>query len=184
MPRRSALPKYVSHFRDRDGKNRYRFRRGVVSVYMRGDPGTDEFAAQYWHLVNGTATPLGVELTRAGSFNCLAVSYYSSPGFRDLAPSTQIHRRRIIDKFRSEHGNKPIKLLQKKHIADFMAERADTPEAANNLVKLLKVMLDHAVDLGMIDSNPARSVKRYRNRARAFILGRIWRSSNSRRHIL
>ena len=41
---------------------------------------------------------------------------------------------------------------------------ADTPEAANNLLKVLRVMLDYAVGQDMIESNPATSVKKYRSR--------------------
>ena len=43
--------------------------------------------------------------------------------------------------------------------------KANTPEAANNLLKVLRVVLAHGVDVGMIASNPALGVKRYRNRS-------------------
>ena len=49
-----------------------------------------------------------------------------------------------------------------------MADAAETPEAANNLIKLLRVMLNYAVDLGMIESNPATGIKRYKNRGVGF----------------
>ena len=42
-----------------------------------------------------------------------------------------------------------------------MGARADTPEAANNLLNVLRVVLDYAVSEGMISSNPAIHVKRY-----------------------
>ena len=49
-----------------------------------------------------------------------------------------------------------------------MADKAETPEAANNLIKLLRVMLNYAVDLGMIENNPAAGIKRYKNRGVGF----------------
>jgi integrase len=170
IKRRSYLPKHVICVKDRHGKLRYRFRRSSFTAYIHGTPSSEEFKQRYWELRDSTTPPtnVGAERTKAGSFNALAVSYYNSPGFRDLADSTKTMRRRIIDKFRVEHGDKPIRLLQRKHVADFMAERAETPEAANNLVKLLKVMLNHAVDLGMIDSNPAARIKRYRSKGKGF----------------
>jgi hypothetical protein len=83
---------------------------------------------------------IGGNRTKPGSVNALAVAYYQSPDFRSLADSTKGHRRRIIDKFRSKHGDKPLKGLRREHIAQIMADAAETPEAANNLIKLLRVM--------------------------------------------
>ena len=111
---------------------------------------------------------IGIERTKPGTVNALAVAYYQSPDFRSLADSTKDHRRRIIDRFRSRHGGKPLKGLRREHIVQIMADKAETPEAANNLIKLLRVMLNYAVDLGMIESNPATSIKRYKNRGVGF----------------
>ena len=43
------------------------------------------------------------------------------------------------------------------------AAKASTPEAANNLLKVLRVVLEHAVEIGMITTNPTIGVKGYRN---------------------
>jgi integrase len=94
--------------------------------------------------------------------------YYQSANFRSLADSTKDHRRRVIDRFRAAHGDKPIKGLKRVHIQQIMADKATTPEAATNLIKLLRVMLNYGVDLGMIDSNPATGIKRYKNRGDGF----------------
>ena len=48
---------------------------------------------------------------------------------------------------------------------NIIGAKADTPEAANNLLKVLRVVLNHAVEIGMIASNPALGVKRYRSRS-------------------
>ena len=59
----------------------------------------------------------------------------------------------------------PLKDLQRVHIQNIIGAKAGTPEAANNLLKVLRVVLDHAVEVGMIASNPALGVKRYRSRS-------------------
>lgn len=47
-PRRSGLPRWVSRFAGRNGVIRYRFRRtGHKSMYLRGEPGSPEFMADY-----------------------------------------------------------------------------------------------------------------------------------------
>jgi integrase len=92
------------------------------------------------------------------------VSYYRSPEFRDLAASTQAVRRNIIERFRNEHGDKPIARLERRKIKEIIGAKANTPEAANNLLKVLRVLLSYAVDIGMIAYNPAIGIKRYRSR--------------------
>lgn len=47
-PRKSGLPRWVSSFAGRNGVIRYRFRRiGFKSMYLRGEPGSPEFEADY-----------------------------------------------------------------------------------------------------------------------------------------
>ena len=81
---------------------------------------------------------------------------------------TQVMRRNITEKFRLAHGTKPLKGLGVAHIKDIMGAKADTPEAANNLLKVLRVILGYAVSVGLIASNPATGVKKYRSRGEGF----------------
>jgi hypothetical protein len=111
---------------------------------------------------------IGAERTKAGTVNALVVAYYKSPDFKNLEDSTKDHRRRIIERFRSEHGDKPLKGLRREHIKQIMAAKAATPEAANNLIKIPRVMLNYAVELDMIESNPATDIKRYKSRGDGF----------------
>ena len=54
------------------------------------------------------------------------------------------------------------------HIKDIIGAKADMPEAANNLLKVLRVILGYAVSVGIIASNPAAGVKKYRSRSEGF----------------
>ena len=92
------------------------------------------------------------------------MSYYRSPEFRRLGASTQAARRNIIERFRIEHGRKPIGRVERAHIKEIIGAKADTPEGANNLLKVLRVLLQHGVEVGMIASNPAVGIKRYRSK--------------------
>ena len=77
-------------------------------------------------------------------------------------------RRYIIERFRAEHGKKPVPRLGRAHIKDIIGAKANTPQAANNLLKVLRILLNHAIDIGMIASNPAIGVKRYRSHGEGF----------------
>jgi integrase len=122
---------------------------------------------QYARALEGVqeqAGSVGAERTIPGSLNALIVKYYRSPEFRGLKASTQTARRSIIEPFRHQHGTKPVVRLTRAHIKDIIGAKADTPEAANSLLKVLRVILKYAVEDGMIPNNPAVGVKRYRSR--------------------
>ena len=59
-------------------------------------------------------------------------------------------------------------LLNRTHIKNIIGAKADTPEAANNLLKVLRVLLGFAVEQGMIESNPAIGVKHYKSQGEGF----------------
>jgi integrase len=46
--------------------------------------------------------------------------------------------------------------------------KSKTPQATNNLLKALRLLLNHAIEIGMIGSNPAIGVKRYKSRGEGF----------------
>jgi hypothetical protein len=139
---RSGLPKHCGWNLDReDGKRRVRFRKNGFSVYLTGIPWSPEFLAQYALALQGVqaqAREVGAQRTIVGTFDALVVSYYQSPEFRGLKLSTQTMRRNIIERFRNEHGGKPVKGLGRPHIKAIIGAKASTPEAANNLLKVLR----------------------------------------------
>jgi integrase len=166
---RSGLPKHCTYQLDRDGKRRVRFRRRGVSVYLTGIPWSEDFMRQYAAALEreqGQRAQIGAaKRTLPGSFSALCVAYYGSPEFRGLKASTQAVRRNILECFRAEHGHRPLKDLHRIHVQNIIGAKAGTPEAANNLLKVLRVVLNHAVEIGMIANNPAIGVKRYRSRS-------------------
>jgi integrase len=168
---KSGLPKHCSWNCDRHGKRRVRFRKDGFSVYLTGIPWSEEFMRQYAAALEGVkaqASNIGAERTKPGSFNALCVSYYRSPEFRGLAASTQAKNRSIIERFRNEHGDKPVVRLGRAHIKEIIGAKANTPEAANNLLKVLRLLLNYAVSIEMIANNPATGVKRYRKHGEGY----------------
>jgi integrase len=165
---KSGLPRFCCWAVDRHGKRRVRFRRCGLSTYLTGTPWGEQFMIQYAAAFDrtkgaSTSSTIGAGRTKPGTVNALVVAYYKSPDFKNLETSTKDHRQRIIERFRSDHGDKPLNGLKREHIKQIMAAKADTPEAANNLIKILRVMLNYAIEIGMIESNPATDIKRYKS---------------------
>jgi len=145
-----------------------RFRHGGLDITLTGVPWASDFMRQYQEALDGAKPErckTGSTRIVGGSMNDLALRYYRSPVFRDLKASTQTSRRNIINAFCKLHGDKPVKGLGRRHIIDIIGDRADTPMAANNLLKCLRYLLDHAVALEMIETNPAIGVKGYRSKS-------------------
>jgi len=159
---KSGLPKYCTWNIDQRGARFVRFRKSSFSTYLSGTPWSESFMRQYAAALDGVkaqTNTIGAERTKPGSINALIVSY-TNLVFPTLKPSTQRVRANILERFRREHGDKPVSGLQHHHIASIIAAKARTPDAANNLRKVLRHLLDHAVDIRMIAANPAIRVKR------------------------
>ena len=168
---KSGLPRHCSWNTDRHGTRRVRFRKAGFSTYLSGVPWGESFMREYGAALEGVEpqrSAVGASRTLPGSIDALVVSYYGSPEFRGLKASTATVRRNIIESFRKAHGNKPLARLERRHINDIIGAKSETPQAANNLLKALRLLLNHAIEIGMIGSNPAIGVKRYKSRGEGF----------------
>jgi integrase len=162
MARRRWLPDNVTAFSDKMGRTRYRFRKKGLPFYLfRCEPGTPEFMDEYQRAK--TAQPAGEKLSYApGSFHALIVSYYRSVKFTRMKPSSQTMRRNAIERWRLKHGDKLVKDLEARHIDKWMGEMFATPHAANDLRKMLNLLMKHAILLGIRRDNPVDAVEAIR----------------------
>jgi integrase len=168
---KSGLPKHCSWNLDREnGKRRVRFRKVGFSTYLIGTPWSEDFMRQYAAALDGVeerTTEIGAGRTQPDTISALIVSYYKLV-FPTLKRSTQGMRRSILEPFRREHGDKPARLLKREHVAAIIAKKADTPHAANNLLKVLHMLFAHAIDINMLASNPAAEVRKFRTESDGF----------------
>lgn len=169
---RHGLPLHVSPAPDRHGKTRLRFRKGLYSTYLHAPLDTEEFWEEYRAALAGVkaaAQRIGSTRHKPGSLAALALSYYQSPEFIGLRDSTKAVRRGIIDRFVKHAGQDPVRLLERKHVKAIVGGMAATPHAANNLLKALRLLLDFAVDIELIERNPAYGVKGFKASTKGFI---------------
>jgi integrase len=151
-------PKYVHGFIDRHGKARWYFRRaGFKRVPLPGLPWSPEFMAAYEETLAGQPAPIGAARVKPGTLRALAVSYFASPAFRTMRPSSQRSRRSVIDRLCAQHGDKRVALLQREHVVRLLAS-ANTPVAGNHLRQSLRSLMQHAVEIGMRSDDPIRDV--------------------------
>lgn len=167
--RKRWLPDHVTEWTDRHGKKRYRYRKaGQPTHNFRSAPGTPGFLAE---LAAAQAAQPAKPFPKVapGSFDALCESFYRTPGWLRMAPSSRKTYGGVIERFRESktksgvrRGGLMVRDLTTAKIDAILATMADRPGAANMLRKTLKRLLRHAVKIGMVKTNAAELTDRYR----------------------
>jgi len=167
-------PPYVHGFVDRHGKKaRYYFRRpGFKQVPLPGLPWSPEFMAAYEAAMAGETAPRvepGATRTIPGTINALVVAYYNSAQFQGLSPVTQHDYRGIIERFRGGNGHRSIAGLDRAKLTEMLGNRAGTPAAARNWLRMVRTLMRFAVDQGMRQDDPTANIKAVRYKSPGFV---------------
>jgi integrase/recombinase XerD len=157
----TKLPlRYVNEYRDVRGKvRRYFRRRGFKKVPLPGLPGSDEFMQAYQAALGRAAQlEIGANRTVPGTIDALIVHYFKSDAFtKALAPETQRMRRNILDRFRSDHGDKRAAMLQSRHVVSLIKDRP--VHAQRNWLKTLRGLMLFAIAENYRGDDPTAGVK-------------------------
>jgi integrase len=157
----SVRVKHVLEDTDRHGNVRIYFRkRGQRKVRLPGPMGSEAFWSAYREAAAGQIQnkPALPTKPHKSTFRWLCEAYYGSAEFKLLAPRTRAVRRRILDRFCEKNGDRPFARLEPKYIRKLRDAKADHPEAANQLLKLLRQLLGFAVANDLLRHNPAKEV--------------------------
>ncbi|WP_414833606.1 tyrosine-type recombinase/integrase [Afifella sp. YEN Y35] len=156
---------YVHEFTDRHGRPRLYFRRpGFKRVSLPWPVGSREFVVAYEAAKAATPLPVGAGRVKAGTIDALVQRYYQSGEFRQLAPSTQATYRGIIERFRAEHGDKSVAALERRHVKAMIDKKAATPAAANNFLRMVRLLMRYAIDLEWRRDDPTIGIRNLRTK--------------------
>lgn len=160
MVNKRKLDKFVTSFVDRYGKERFRFRRDRVSIYLP-PPGSDEYKAAYGKAINGTG---GLGRAKDKSVNDLVARFYRTVGFKRVSPAWQQTIRQSIEPFRVEFGDDAVANFKPRHIDVILADRFEKRKvggrdfggsaSAERLREMLLRLFKLAMKLEWITSNP------------------------------
>jgi integrase len=118
--------------------------------------------------LNGQPAQVGAKKTRPGSIDALVASYYQTADFAGLRPSTKTTYRGIIERFRAEHGDKRVAKMETRHVRQIIGAKASTPTAANNLLRMIHLLMRHAVELGWRRDDPTQGVRKIKVQSSGF----------------
>jgi integrase len=166
--------KFVNVYTDRHGRTRRYFRRaGSPKIPLPGEPGSAEFMDAYAAALANepippASLPIGAARTIPGSVSALIIDWYKSADFLQLGDQTKTTYRGIVERFRAQHGEKRVSKLESQHIRTIIAKRVETPAAANNLLRILRLLMRHAVETGMRRDDPTIGVRPLKHRSEGF----------------
>lgn len=129
-------------------------RRGQKTTRMQHKPGTKEFALEYAALLNGAqpVSPTGK------TFSALIASYIRSQRYRKLAPRTGRDYDKVLVWAKAKLGPLPVANMQRKDVIRARDANAETVRFANYIVQVLRILMEHAIDMGWRQDNPAKGV--------------------------
>jgi integrase len=149
--------RYVQAWVDHEGRVRRHFRKpGHPRVRLPGLPGSAEFMAAYQTALDGPIA-VGAGRNRPGSVSAAVALYCSALEFAALASGTQVMRRSILERFREQHGDKPLALLPKEYIAAVLSKMK--PHAARNWLGAIRALLQFAVKHGLCPQDATQAIK-------------------------
>jgi integrase len=156
--------KYIKADVDRHGNVRYYVRlRNRPKVRLRGMPGGEEFMSQYHAaLADSPDGPPQAGAAKQGSFRYLCQLYYASADFARFDRSTKAWQRRELDEICRNHADKPVALMQPRHVRQLRDEKKETPGAAKNRLKALRALFRWAVEAEEAPHDPTIGVQAIR----------------------
>lgn len=166
MGKREVSFVHLHVYKDWHGKTRAYYKpQGSKGIALPLPVGGPEFLLAYAKAVEGVRLERARAKTPTAkdTFRDLLRLYLGSALYSKLSPSSKRNYRVILEKFCEQFGNLPVSQFSRKHASAILAKLSDTPEAANTLMKRLRLLLNFAVDIGMIPSNPMAGMKGYKS---------------------
>ena len=152
--------RYVHQFVDRNGHPRFYFRRAGDRRPLPGLPGSSEFMAAYAGMLDAAPAPAPAGASGGvGSVASAVKGYLASADFADLAATTRVSRRRILETFAGQHGHRRIAELERRHVDDLLQPFAGKPGASRNFISALRVLVRYAMTVGLRSDDPTAGIR-------------------------
>jgi integrase len=150
--------KFVQAWVDRAGRAHHYFRRaGFPRVRLPGLPGSTAFVAAYAAALGSAPEPVGSDRSKPGSVAAGIGSYYGSPEFKALAPSSQAVRRAVLERFGRDHGGMMIAYMPTKFLRALLD--AMEPTTAKNWLASIRALTAHAIKRDLIEADPTLGIR-------------------------
>jgi len=162
MPRK--LPMHVEQWRDRHGKLRTYFRKGKGKrISLPADVKSDAFGAAYAAAMAGqlVTSDSRRQPPRRDTVAGLIASYKVSPSYRELRPTTKMGYFSRLAVLQNVHGHRTVSGMTREGIVTkILNPYADRPGQRLAILKMLRVLIRHAIEIGWLKHDPSFKIKR------------------------
>src|SRR5262249_14586558 len=157
-------PPFVECWRDRHGRLRVYFRKGKGQrIALPSSIGSDEFNVAYQAAFAGQIEARREQRKPAdpGTIAALIDSYKRSAEYVGLRSTTKAGYVTRIEVLRIEHGHRTVAGLTRERIlTGILQPYADRPGAALSILKMLRILIRHAINIGWLKNDPTLCIKR------------------------
>lgn len=153
------LPKHV--YKQRNGL--YFQRRGWPSRKFQSEFGTADFWKEYSDILRGKEEARPVV---SRNFAALIKDYRKSPRYHRLKPRTALDYDKYLDFFIAIMGDANPANMKRKDVIRLRDSNAGKPYFANYSLRVLRIVMEHCVDLGWRETNPAKGVSEIKTQSR------------------
>jgi integrase len=136
---------------------RYYFRYRGVYQRLPDDPDSPEFHLRYGTLLASATAP--AKRAKEGTIAAVIADYRGTEAYQRLDPKTRRDYDRHLCRFR-EFGHWPIEEFKRRHIKAIQHPLNKTPRTAKYFAQVCSVLFAHAIELDLIETNPASKLKR------------------------
>ena len=161
MAKKKQLPKHV-YLKGRIGKSLWFEKRGFPTYkFKTQDPEHPDFYAEYAAVMRGDMQQRLLDEPKGNkrTFKKLIASYVKSPRYKKLAKSTLKQYNMALNEIERVLGNVDPNSVRRKHVIQMQSELSDRPRHADYCVQIIRILLEHALDLGWVENNHAKGVK-------------------------
>lgn len=163
-------PKYVKLY-ESGGRVYAYYRRQGLQFRIEGEPGTRQWMDNYEEIHRNFNQGKERSQPVQGSVDSAIIAYKKSERYRILSQNTKDTYGYAFAKVSRAIGTVPLSSITRRVVVRLQEKIAETnPRTAIEVTKVLKLVFECACDLGEIDRNPAKDVKRppgYRANQRA-----------------
>lgn len=166
---------HASSYKDRHGRDRWRYRRSGRTVQLPQAPGHPDFDAAYASALEGREKPQAAAVVRfpgQAAPKSLKAAWLilrqHDPEWQALGPDIRTAQTRIAENFLTSpvvegepltYGEVAIEHLKRKHVKALLAERSDTPHAAAHLLRVIRKLIGVGLDQEWIENDPTYRLK-------------------------
>jgi enterobacteria phage integrase len=159
---RTRLPPNVERNRVKN-RNYFYFRVGKgARIRLPDDIHSEEFRAAYAAaMAGGERKPRGPKQDAPGTIGWLVASYLRSAAWESLKETSKPGYMSRLNRIREDHGHRTVSGMNRGRIITMMLEPfADYPGARLDTLKKLRILIRHAIDIGILKHDPSLGIKR------------------------